>query len=342
MRFGLAGAVRGAQAIDVGASTGGFTETLLAHGARHVVALDVGHGQMHPSLRDDPRVTSMEGVDFKRLSLTVAEGPFDFFAVDVSFVAARNMLRALAFRLRPGAQGVVLVKPQFELPDRQVKAAGVNDPALRQSAVEAVRRRAEGLGFALVAQADSPVAGASGTIEVLAHLSFAGRPTSLPQPGEKIPHAPRAKPHAGKATGAPRNLRWFAVVAPGLEEVAEREVAALADARDVVALPGGVEWTGPPVSGFRANLWLRIATRVLARVGDVESREFAKLRRRAAGLPWASFVPAAPSWPYAPAPAAAVSFTPAPWPRRRRWPSPMRSRAWSWQRATASPTSPCS
>jgi putative N6-adenine-specific DNA methylase len=289
VRFGLAGAVQGARAIDVGASTGGFTETLLAHGASHVVALDVGHGQMHPSLRDDPRVTSLEGVDFKRLSLNVAEGPFDFFAVDVSFVAARNMLRALAFRLRPGAQGVVLVKPQFELPDRQVKAAGVNDPALRQSAVEAVRERAEGLGFTLVAQADSPVAGASGTIEALAHLRFAERPASLPRPGES---RGSARP-AAKAAPALRDLRWFAVVAPGLEEVARREVATLGDARDVVALPGGVEWIGPPASGYRANLWLRIATRVLARAGEVEAREFAKLRRRAASLPWAAFVPRA-------------------------------------------------
>ena len=150
MRFGLAGAVRGAQAIDVGASTGGFTETLLAHGARHVVALDVGHGQMHPSLRDDPRVTSLEGVDFKRLSLTVAEGPSTSSPSTSASSPRATCCAALAFRLRPGAQGVVLVKPQFELPDRQVKAAGVNDPALRQSAVEAVRRRAEGLGFALV------------------------------------------------------------------------------------------------------------------------------------------------------------------------------------------------
>src|SRR6266576_1982345 len=83
--------------------------------------LDVAGGQLVPELRADARVTSMEGVDWKRLSLSEASGPFDFFTVDVSFVAARNMLRGLAFRLRPGAEGVVLVKPQFELADRQVK-----------------------------------------------------------------------------------------------------------------------------------------------------------------------------------------------------------------------------
>src|SRR4051812_1468075 len=90
-RFGLD--VAGARAVDVGASTGGFTQTLLRRGAAHVVAIDVGHGQLVPELRADARVTSMEGVDWKRLSLSEASGPFDFFTVDVSFVAARNMLR---------------------------------------------------------------------------------------------------------------------------------------------------------------------------------------------------------------------------------------------------------
>src|SRR4051812_48564055 len=173
-RFQLGAIVAGARAIDVGASTGGFTQALLEHGARSVVAVDVGHGQLHASLRADPRVTSLEGVDWKRLSLAIAEGPFDFFTVDVSFVAARNMLRGLAFRLRPGAQGVVLVKPQFELPDRRVKAAGVDPARLRAEAVDKVRERASGLGFEIVEHFDSPVVGGSGTVEVLAHLRFSG------------------------------------------------------------------------------------------------------------------------------------------------------------------------
>ena len=126
----------------MGASTGGFTEALLAHGAASVLAVDVGHGQLHPTLGADSRVTSLEGVDWRKLSLNEAEGPFDFFTVDVSFVSARNMLRGLAFRLRPGAQGVVLVKPQFELPDRQVKGGHVDDPNLRRAALEKVRGRA--------------------------------------------------------------------------------------------------------------------------------------------------------------------------------------------------------
>ena len=224
-RFQLSAAIAGAGAIDVGASTGGFTQALLAHGARSVMAVDVGHGQLHPSLRGDPRVTSLEGVDWKRLSLAVAEGPFDFFTVDVSFVAARNMLRSLAFRLRPGAEGVVLVKPQFELPDRRVKAASADTARLREEAVEKVRERANALGFEIVQSFDSPVAGGSGTIEVLAHLRFAGRPDSMPQPGER---KRSAEPQAQATSAMPTSLRWFAVVAPGLEDVARDHARARA------------------------------------------------------------------------------------------------------------------
>ena len=291
-RFALAPAIAGAQAIDVGASTGGFTQALLAHGARSVLAVDVGHGQLHASLRDDPRVTSLEGVDWKRLSLAVAEGPFDFFTVDVSFVAARNMLRGLAFRLRPGAAGVVLVKPQFELPDRRVKAAGVDPARLREEALEKVRERAGTLGFELVGHFDSPVAGGGGTVEVLAHLRFGGRPDSMPRPGERKPA--RERP-AAAAAALPETLRWFAVVAPGLEDVARAELEALPGVAAIAGETGGVAWTGPVASGYRLNLWSRVATRVLVRAGEVEAREFGKLRRRAARLPWPAFVRAGAS-----------------------------------------------
>jgi putative N6-adenine-specific DNA methylase len=287
-RFGLDAVVRGARAVDVGASTGGFTEALLTHGAASVLAVDVGHGQLHPSLRGNARVTSLEGVDWRKLSLAEAEGPFDFFTVDVSFVAARNMLRALAFRLSPGAQGVVLVKPQFELPDRQVKEGQVRDPNLRRAALEKVRARAEALGFALAGEIDSPVAGGEGSIEILAHLVFSGRPASLPAPGERRRDAKPPRPPRGKA--ARSSLRWFAVVAPGLEEAAEREIGALPNVSDLQREIGGVEWSAPAIEGYRANLWLRLATRVLGRVGTVEAREFGRLRRRAATLDWRAFV----------------------------------------------------
>ena len=279
--FGLSQRIRGARAIDVGASTGGFTEALLGHGAAHVTAVDVGHGQLHPTLRDDPRVESVEGAHWKTLPLGVAPGPFDFFTVDVSFMAARNVLRGLAFRLRAGAEGVVLVKPQFELPE----GADVTNPAERRRAVERVQKRAEELGFAVAGVIDSPVAGGEGTVELLAHLRFGGRSAKLPQPGER-----RRKEPAVRVEAAADDLRMFVVAAPGLEPVVEREVRALAGAREVTPVAGGVELRGSPETLYRANLWLRTATRVLVRVGEVEAREFARLRRGVEKLPWRRFL----------------------------------------------------
>ncbi len=296
-RFGLAAKIRGARAIDVGASTGGFTEALLAHGAAHVTAVDVGTGQLDASLRDDARVTNLEGVHWKTLPLTTAAGPFDFFTVDVSFIAARNMLRGLAFRLRAGAEGVVLVKPQFEVADKRVKGGDVSDANLRRDALEAVREKGEALGFRLAGHADSPVAGGSGTVEILAHLVFGGRSAKLPQPGESRgqAHAPKKKTRShnkndAHASSTPESLAMFAVAAPGVEPVLAREVAALRGVRDVRAIPGGVEFAGDVDVLYRANLWLRTATRILVRVGTFEAREFAKMRRRAATLPWERFV----------------------------------------------------
>jgi putative N6-adenine-specific DNA methylase len=289
-RFDLAARIRGARALDIGASTGGFTEALLAHGAAHVTAVDVGTGQLHPSLRDDARVTNLEGVHWKTLPLSTAPGPFDFFTVDVSFIAARNMLRGLAFRLRPGAEGVVLVKPQFEVADKRVRAGDVSDPNLRRDALEEVRKKAESLGFKLAAFADSPVAGGSGTVEILAHLVFEGRSAKLPQPGESRGQKARPKKDRARVASTDEALAMFAVAAPGVEPVLAEEVKALSGVRDVRAIAGGIEFAGDLDVLYRANLWLRTATRILVRVGSFEAREFAKLRRRASTLPWERFV----------------------------------------------------
>src|SRR5262249_25579123 len=164
--FGLADRIRGAHAVDVGASTGGFTEALLAHGAAHVVAVDVGHGQLRAALRAHPRVESLERTNWKTLTLSVAPGPFDFFTVDVSFVAARTMLRSLAFRLRAGAEGVVLIKPQFELPRSVVRADKGMSESARKRAIHKVREKAESLGFELLETADSPLPGKRGPVEI--------------------------------------------------------------------------------------------------------------------------------------------------------------------------------
>ncbi len=292
-RLQLGERVRGARAIDIGASTGGFTEALLAAGARSVVAVDAGRGQLHPRLRADARVSSLEGTDFKTLSLKTAAGPFDFFTVDVSFVAGRSMLRGLAFRLVPGAEGVVLIKPQFELPDKRVRHGDVSDPAVRGEALHRFTRKAMALGFELAATLDSPVSGGSGTVEILAHLRFQGRTAALPQPGERRGRAlagpPKALPSAPPF--AERTLRWFAVAAPGVESVLFGEVAALPRVSEVRTVEGGIEFSGTLEAGMRANLWLRTASRVLLRVGRVEARDFARLRRRVSTLPWCELVP---------------------------------------------------
>jgi putative N6-adenine-specific DNA methylase len=285
--FGLAARLRGANTIDVGASTGGFVSVLLACGAGSVCAIDAGHGQLVPELVRDPRVTNLERTEFKTASLTVAPGPFDFFTVDVSFVAARSMLRGLAFRLREGAEGVVLVKPQFELPSHLVKDGKVDAPELRKRAIETFAAKAERLGFALLSFFDSPVAGGSGTIEILAHLRFAGRPESMPKVGERKP----ARPVAKKAPKANAKLRWFAVASPGLEAPLCAELALLAEVQDPRVVEGGVEFSGALGAGMAANLHSRIATRVVLRMGEVKARDFAPLRRSLAKLPWQSFVP---------------------------------------------------
>lgn len=316
--FGLHARISGARAVDVGASTGGFTQVLLRHGARAVLAVDVGHGQLAETLRRDPRVESLERTDWKTLSLSLAPGPFDFFTVDVSFVAARSMLRSLAFRLRDGAEGVVLVKPQFELPEHQARNARAGGAVAEQSRSHALARfrdKAETLGFRVLAHHDSPVAGGEGTIELLVHLRFDGRPERLPRPGERrdAAGAPRDQvPVAVAERRAPdpallrqrsasvrpelalRELQreWFLVVAPGAESVAARELAGLDEVSGIVPTAGGVTFQGSLEAAMRANLWLRIPTRILLRFGAAQAREFSKLRHQLARLPWETVLPA--------------------------------------------------
>lgn len=298
--FVLAPRIAGAKAIDVGASTGGFSAILLEHGARAVTAIDVGRGQLADALREDPRVHWHEQTDFRRAPLAFEPGPFDFFTVDVSFMAARNVLRPLAFRLRQGAEGIVLLKPQFELPKALVHAGDVSDPKLRARALERFSERARELGFRLEGQRDSSVAGGSGTVEIFLHLRFEGRTSKLPQPGEHRGASAKSQPGAKRAKAAPSKpppaaalddrLHWFAVAAPGLEGVLAQELRALPQLADVSESVGGVSFAGTLEAGYAANLRSRVATRVLLRLGEVEAREFAQLRRRLARLPFERFL----------------------------------------------------
>lgn len=287
--FGFAEHVRGARAVDVGASTGGFTRTLLDAGAREVLAVDVGHGQIDAALRADPRVRVLERVDWKKLPPTIEPGPFDAFTVDVSFVAARNMLRGLAFRLRPGALGLVLVKPQFELPEGAVEPGAAGDAAIRARALARFRDKAAKLGFTVLGSIDSPVPGASGTIELFAHLRFDGW-SARPAAGTGDSEHPAPETPAARAPSEPARLRWFAITAPGLEALTEEEVAAIPGVTEVQRIEGGVGFGGTLGSGFALNLRSRTATRLLARVGTFRAEDFASFRRRAAALDWSPFL----------------------------------------------------
>jgi 23S rRNA (cytidine1920-2'-O)/16S rRNA (cytidine1409-2'-O)-methyltransferase len=165
--FGLQ--VAGLVCLDVGASTGGFTDCLLQHGAAHVIALDVGHGQIHPRLRADPRVTVIEHCNARRL--TAADLPLApaFATVDVSFISLRLILPPLAAILPRGAGLVTLIKPQFEAGRAQAPGGVVRDPAVHEAVVEAIRAFGESqAGLRWQGMTPSPLRGPEGNIEFLA------------------------------------------------------------------------------------------------------------------------------------------------------------------------------
>ncbi len=163
--------VTGALALDIGASTGGFTDVLLQRGARRVIALDVGHGQLHWKLRTDSRVTVIEGANARHLMRAdlpdIGEG-VDFVSIDVSFISLALIFPVLPALLAPGARIVALVKPQFEAGRRDVGKKGVvSDPAVHHRVVAEVTAAAAAVGLERLALVDSPITGAQGNQEFL-------------------------------------------------------------------------------------------------------------------------------------------------------------------------------
>jgi len=157
--------------LDIGASTGGFTDCLLQHGARHVFALDVGYGQLDARLREDPRVTVMERTNARHLEAAAFDPRPDFVSIDVSFISVRLLLPTLAEQL-PTAELLIMVKPQFEVGREQVGKGGVvRDPALRAAAAADVKQCAEGLGWTAVGEADSRLAGPKGNREIFVRFT---------------------------------------------------------------------------------------------------------------------------------------------------------------------------
>lgn len=167
--FGLD--VRGLVAIDVGASTGGFTDCLLQRGAARVYAVDVGYGQLAWELRRDPRVVVMERTNIRHVEPEALPERPAFFTADCSFISLRLVLPALAPLLDPAAEGVVLVKPQFEAGRGQVGKGGVvRDEQVREDTVRMVLEAARALGFESPGVVPSPLLGPRGNREYLAHL----------------------------------------------------------------------------------------------------------------------------------------------------------------------------
>ncbi|WP_350224556.1 TlyA family RNA methyltransferase [Promicromonospora sp. MEB111] len=167
--------VEGAFCADLGASTGGFTDVLLRRGAAHVVAVDVGHDQIVPALRDDDRVTVVEGLNVRDLTPgDLARAP-DLVVADLSFISLTVVLPAVAAVLRPWAQALLMVKPQFEVGRERLGSGGVvRDRALHAEAVTTVLRAAEGLGLLARAVVPSPLPGPSGNREFFVWLTPAG------------------------------------------------------------------------------------------------------------------------------------------------------------------------
>lgn len=168
---GFALDVGGVRAIDVGSSTGGFTDCLLQHGAAEVVAVDVGRNQLHERLRADPRVAVHERTDVRALDPDAVGGPAPLVVCDVSFISLRAVLPALLALVAPGGDVVLLVKPQFEAGRAEASRGRgvVRDPAVWRRALEATIDALLSQGATIMGCVPSPLTGADGNVEFLLH-----------------------------------------------------------------------------------------------------------------------------------------------------------------------------
>jgi len=168
----------GARCLDVGASTGGFTDCLLQSGAAEVFAVDVGYGQLDWNLRNDDRVTVLERTNFRIIDDDALPHDLSLAVVDVSFISLSLILPRLGTFLKIGSPIVVLIKPQFEAGREKVGKGGViRDPAVREEVVHNILEAAYREGFSSRGIMESPIKGASGNVEFLAHLVWEGEGT---------------------------------------------------------------------------------------------------------------------------------------------------------------------
>lgn len=161
----------GLHCIDCGASTGGFTDVLLKHGAEKVYAVDVGYGQLAWKLRNDPRVVNMERTNLRYVTEEQIPEKLDLAVMDVSFISIRLVLPAVQRLLKPGADTICLIKPQFEAGREEVGKKGVvRDPAVHEQVIREILEFVPGIGFSVMGLDYSPVRGPEGNIEYLCHL----------------------------------------------------------------------------------------------------------------------------------------------------------------------------
>jgi 23S rRNA (cytidine1920-2'-O)/16S rRNA (cytidine1409-2'-O)-methyltransferase len=162
--------VAGRECLDIGASTGGFTDVMLQRGAARVVALDVGHGQLDWRLRQDPRVLVLEHVNARTLTLDRLPGKVDVVTIDVSFISLARILPVVPQVLQPGADVVALVKPQFEAGREEVRKGIIRDAAVHARVLDEVAAAGAEVGLTRVASTASPITGQKGNVEFLVHF----------------------------------------------------------------------------------------------------------------------------------------------------------------------------
>ncbi len=161
---------RGLVCADFGASTGGFTDCLLARGASRVHAIDVGWGQLHPKLRNDSRVVVRERTNARHLRMEDLGEPIDLVVIDTSFIGLGKLLPAAFEVLRSGGTVLAMVKPQFEVDRHELRKGVVRDPAARALAIDKVEAEALALGFEVLGRCDSKLAGPDGNVEAFLYL----------------------------------------------------------------------------------------------------------------------------------------------------------------------------
>ena len=166
--------VAGMNCLDIGSSTGGFTDCLLQAGAAHVAALDVNYGQLAWKLRQDDRVAVFERTNIKEADPAALGAPFDLIVIDVSFIGLAGLAPLFPRFSRPGTVFIGLVKPQFESAHDETDRGIVRDAAVRQRTVEEVQQALAAVGFAVTGTVESPITGTEGNVEYLVRAVFEG------------------------------------------------------------------------------------------------------------------------------------------------------------------------